>query len=146
MSKLKHCEVITAIANGTHMTDYEITLDEDVVNPSWDCLSKYPMLLFQDKYRIRKKETAIFINGFRVPAPAMQPLMKGQLYWIPNVTGSEENTFTSSEWADDQLDHWRLNSGLIQFTKEGAITLRQAILQPTVKAVYELRKQVKERK
>jgi hypothetical protein len=77
----------------------------------------------------RRKKQYIMINGLKVPKPVDRPLEIGQEYSIPYLGALNCRVFCSeSRWEGDQVDHSRLELGLIHLTQEDASIHARALL------------------
>ncbi|HDQ88808.1 MAG TPA: hypothetical protein ENN92_01520 [candidate division WWE3 bacterium] len=68
----------------------------------------------------------IVVNGFVVPAPAMRPLIKGDLYYIPHPQGF--TWYNDHRWADTSVDARHQERGLIYLNKNHAIARAKAMV------------------
>lgn len=84
-------------------------------NPSWNTTTKY-----------RRKQKTININGFEVPEPVREPLLKETYYCVTNILVIPGST--QYKWSGDSMDYRFLERGLIHLTQEDAELHAKALL------------------
>ena len=95
----------------------------------WISVNKHPE--WDDCTEYRRKPRTIHINGIEVPEPCREPLACDTKYYMPALVWSVDDLnggWFGSEWGDDDIDHTRLNSGIVHLTKEAAALHARALL------------------
>jgi hypothetical protein len=78
-------------------------------------------------FRLKPKpQQMILINGIKVPAPEQVVPEIGSLYFT--ASPSNTNMYVDHHWANDFIDKYRLEKGLVYRTAENAIARSKAML------------------
>ncbi len=78
-----------------------------------------------DKHKFRIKPETMSINGHEFPAPAREPVQKGQVYFLADIC---HHALTTHIWTECSADTLWLERGLIHLTREAAIAHAEALL------------------
>lgn len=92
----------------------------------WKTVASPLALVDDSSWELRVKPETININGHEVPAPVLEPLEKGQVYWLVrccSTVGSESQT-----WNGDPHDFLWLKNGLIHLHHKAADAHTEALL------------------
>lgn len=124
-----HAWALRGLADGTLKPE---DLDARRIDwtPQYWCQGYISWVVEPDKWQVRRKQQYVDINGYQVPEPVREPLMKGEEYWTTNVT--TERKAYKDQWNNSRIDYRWLREGLIHRTQEAAELHREALLSFTI--------------
>lgn len=95
-----------------------------IIGTDWRQLYDSPT--WEKTLQYRRKQKTIIINGFEVPEPVREPLLKETYYCVTNILVIPGST--QYKWSGDSMDYRFLERGLIHLTQEAAELHAQALL------------------
>lgn len=121
-----HAEMLIAIAEGKQMQGHIAKQTWMDVSPSraLELISSGP---WTAAIRIKPEPSTITINGHEFPEPMRVAPEEGAMYWVVNLS-ADANVAHCYYWDADDKYGQRLNNGLCQATKQGAIDCAKALL------------------
>ena len=112
-----------AVKSGASPNDFEFSIDGETWY-SYGYLSSYLNTIGNIKFR--KKNPAIVVNGYDVPAPCKHPLDIRMDYYIPDIFA--QYMCSLHTWCGNNIDMRYLERGLVHLTKNDAIAHAKALI------------------
>ena len=120
--KHQNYEFLIAVANGDDLGEWEYSLEH--LN-RWISAKYSEHAAGDNRFKFRRKQKTITINGIEVPEPLRVAPKDGEAYW---VAGASYNCAQQREWDSDPIDKRLLAYGVIHSTKEAAEQHRRALI------------------
>lgn len=92
----------------------------------WDEMKEPWLFIGHPEWELRVKVPMLIINGIECREPVSKPLNSGQEYWGVVIDSIDQTI--KYNWSNHELDWLRLDRGLIQLTREDAMTQAKAML------------------